>query len=62
MIGLPISIGSETWTGVTRNGDEYPLIYNELTEAVGVADDGRNTVYFTAPSRFLGDQSYRYVV
>ncbi|XP_067003262.1 laminin subunit gamma-1 [Anabrus simplex] len=52
--------GTERWNAQTYNGAEAPVMFNSLTQVIGVSAPGRDPVYFVAPDRFLGDQRASY--
>lgn len=51
---------NEKWTAEDVTQREVSLSYNGVTQTVGVHAHGREPIYFSAPSKFLGDQRASY--
>ncbi|XP_067121237.1 laminin subunit gamma-1 [Centruroides vittatus] len=51
---------SERWHAIDYYGREVPIAYNAIEQLISINSLGSETVYFSAPARFLGDQRASY--
>ncbi|XP_011142346.1 laminin subunit gamma-1 [Harpegnathos saltator] len=51
--------GNERWSAMVV-GNQIPVQYDALTQTISVTAASRDSVYFLAPDRFLGDQRASY--
>ncbi|KAB7502509.1 Laminin subunit gamma-1 [Armadillidium nasatum] len=52
--------GEERWQAWELTGKDVDLLFNPAVKSIGVEAEGRDTVYFRAPNRFLGNQRSSY--
>ncbi|BFZ20658.1 hypothetical protein BsWGS_23697 [Bradybaena similaris] len=52
--------GKQRWLAFTRSNREVETQYNGITQNLGVSAENNEAVYFTAPSRYHGDQRFSY--
>ncbi|CAG5119951.1 unnamed protein product [Candidula unifasciata] len=52
--------GKQRWTAFTRSNREVETQYNGVIQNLGVSAESNEAVYFTAPSRYHGDQRFSY--
>ncbi|KAJ8665186.1 hypothetical protein QAD02_006848 [Eretmocerus hayati] len=58
-IESPFVRGNERWSASIA-GSSVPVTYDALNQAISVATQDRDNVYFVAPDRYLGDQRASY--
>lgn len=52
--------GSEKWRAEDENGRQVQLKYEGISQSIGVQAKEDESIYFSAPDRFLGDQRASY--
>ncbi|XP_013780127.1 laminin subunit gamma-1-like isoform X1 [Limulus polyphemus] len=52
--------GKENWKAQLHSGEEVGFQYNAIIQNIGVESSGIDSVYFSAPGRYLGDQKSSY--
>lgn len=50
----------ERWNAIDYYGREVPTSFNAVEQHISISAPGSETVYFSAPARFLGDQRSSY--
>ncbi|XP_014670570.1 PREDICTED: laminin subunit gamma-1-like [Priapulus caudatus] len=59
-IGADFNNGAQNWKAVDQEGNRVDIQWNAITQNIGVNAEKNEMVYFTAPSRFLGDRRASY--
>ncbi|XP_046546813.1 LOW QUALITY PROTEIN: laminin subunit gamma-1-like [Haliotis rubra] len=59
-VSTDFETGKQRWIAVDRRNQEVATKYNAFTQNLGVSAPGTDSMYFSAPAQYLGDQRFSY--